>query len=256
MASFPEQTEAGGFLHPSLPSPPISPITPILPRPRPQPLRPGSAKEDNLINYLDQQLMEISGRHENRHRFRQVEGGQGRYQSFKAVAVDLERVVDILWVSGTPSLQIPYLLNIALAVSTYLPSFDFSPPETFRLLHKLDIAFSSLLHGRNVETGENLPGFEGGRGGLSTTEKVRVRGLVERTRIAVVGVAGKGEASSISSLSTDDEGDTRRADDSGLEEDGNVDSSHEQWEMEVARVYESTIVDLGAALDANSVGFA
>ena len=143
---------------------------------------------------------------------------------------------------------------MALAVSTYLPSFEFAPRCTFRLLQKLDVAFSSLLHGQNVESGETLPGFDGGRGKLTTTEKVRIRGLVERTRVAVVLVASKdGSVDSASKITETDEGtahdDTVMA---GIEED----DSDRRWEMDVARVYDRTIVDLGVALDTNNhVGY-
>lgn len=155
------------------------------------------------------------------------------------------------------SLQIPYFLTIALAVSSYLPSFSFSPQPTFQLLHKLDLAFSSLLQGINAETGATLSGFGGGRGKLSTTEKVRMRGLVERTRLVVVAAAeeegsladatGTEESQEESSdeLTTDDTGAT------ALEE---FNEGHGRWEMEVARVYEKTIVELGASLDASSLG--
>ena len=98
-----------------------------------------------------------------------------------------------------------------------------------------------------METGEALPGFDGGRGRLTTTEKVRIRGLVERTRIAVVVAAEKdGSADADSKVTENDE--VLTTDDDmmeGLDEDAN----HGRWEMEVARVYERTIVDLGAALD-------
>jgi len=142
------------------------------------------------------------------------------------------------------------LLNVALAISIYLSSFEFSPRRTFQLLQKLDVAFSSLLHGQNVETGDALPGFEGGRGKLTTTEKVRIRGLVERTRVAVVVAAGKDN--SIDDRSRVTETDENMTTDDDMSMGGNgagtVDE-HGRWEMDVARVYERTIVDLGAALD-------
>ena len=268
----------GGFLHETLPSLPLSTITSssialsALPSPRAYPLKPGSPKESSFIEYVDRRLLDISGRYEIRFNLdaepddERISKSRG-YGSFTELATDLDGVVDIIWVSGTrkytlssrdaqlcltsqriASLQIPYLLNVALSVSTYMPSFDFAPRRTFQLLQKLDVAFSSLLHGQNVETGDALPGFEGGRGKLTTTDKVRLRGLVERTRVAVVMAAAK--RSSIDGLSkaTDTDG-TLTTDDDTRMTDIDDSSGHDRWEMEIARVYERTLVDLGAALD-------
>lgn len=156
------------------------------------------------------------------------------------------------------SLQIPYFLTVALTLSSYLPSFTFSPRPTFHLLQKLDLVFSSLLHGRNVETGDTLPGFEGGRAKLSTTEKVRLRGLVERTRVTVVEVAGNrgsvDDASRATETQTDTEDDLSTTDNENAMEGVEDADGHGRWEMEIARVYERTVVDLGQSLDSANVG--
>ncbi len=163
-------------------------------------------------------------------------------------------------IKAPASLQTPYLLTIALTVVSCLPAFLFAPKPTFHLLYKLDLSFCSLLRGLNVETGEILPGFQGGRGKLSTTEKVRMKGLVERTRIAVVEVAGNG--SSVTETenmvqSQDDPEDDITTDDNEFMDDLEVDGNHGRWEMEIARVYERTIVELGISLDGSgAVGLA
>lgn len=150
------------------------------------------------------------------------------------------------------SLQITFLLTIALSVTTSLQSFPFTPRPTFQFLHKLDLAFSSLLKGISAETGEPLPGFDGGRGKLSTTEKVRMRGIVERTRVVIVEATDKegsiADVKNVPLLETDTEDDFDMTDDDDMEnlED---ESSQRRWEMEIARVYERTIVELGLALD-------
>ena len=157
------------------------------------------------------------------------------------------------------SLQTAFLLTIALTVMTSLPYFPFMPRPTFQLLQKLDLAFASLLEGVSVETGEPLPGSETGRSRLSITEKVRMRGIVERTRIAIVEVAGKdGSLADVSTMSqsrmTDTEDDfnvTTENEDMDVLED---ESSHRRWEMDIARVYERTIVELGMALDVSGPG--
>ena len=146
------------------------------------------------------------------------------------------------------SLQIPYLLSIALLVVDFLPGFDPSLKLTFKLLDKLDLAFASLLQGRDIDTGEILPGFEGGRG-VNATEKVRIRSLVERTRICVVDVmSGKvniGESEE--QMETDE--------DESMDEDGDDDDNEGYlWEMEIATVYDRTIGELGGTLDSAPIG--
>lgn len=141
-------------------------------------------------------------------------------------------------------------------MSSYLSSFSFSPPPTFQLLHKLDLAFSSLLQGTSVETGIPLPGFDGSRNKLSTTEKVRMRGLVERTRVAVVDVAGREESmmhdtSEVQSLTETDD-DSLNEDADSIDWD-HIDGGHGRWEMEIARVYEKTIEELGTSLDGTNL---
>ncbi|KAL8942447.1 MAG: hypothetical protein Q9211_001390 [Gyalolechia sp. 1 TL-2023] len=180
-------------------------------------------------------------------------GGRG-YKDFGEQVRDLDPVVDVIWISGTPSLQITFLLTIALTVTTSLQSFPFTPRPTFQFLRKLDLAFSSLLKGVNVATGGRLPGFDGGRGKLSTTEKVRMRGIVERTRVAVVEAAGKkgslADVKNVPPSETDTDNDfniTEDDDEENLEDE----TSHRRWEMDIARVYEKTVVELGMALDAS-----
>ena len=165
----------------------------------------------------------------------------------------------IVRIYSLASLQTPYLLTIALTSCTCLAPFPFSPRPTFQLLHKLDLAFFSLLQGANAETGEILPGFQGGRGKLSTTEKVRMRSLVERTRVAAVEVAGRGasltDTESVARSDTEREDDfTTDNDEDDIMEGMRVDGNHGRWEMEVARVYEKTIEELGLSLDTTGMG--
>ncbi|KAH0551045.1 hypothetical protein GP486_007600, partial [Trichoglossum hirsutum] len=167
-----------------------------------------------------------------------VQGPVG-YENIMDVCVDLEKLVDVIWVSGTPSLQVQYLLSIALLLTSYLTSFPASPRPTFWLLRKLDIAFASLLRGENVDTGETLGGFAATSRKMSITEMVRLKSLVERTRVVVVEVMGRGER--LEESEDDGEGN----EDGDMEEDQEVVG---RWEMEIARVYELTIVELGESL--------
>ena len=104
--------EPGGFLQPSLPSPPRSTVTSpssrssILPQQRHSPLKSGSAKESTFIDYVDRKLLSISRRYEKRFNVGLEDRGasdpEGRgYESFAEVAKDLELVQDVVWVSGT-----------------------------------------------------------------------------------------------------------------------------------------------------------
>ena len=110
----------GGFLQPTLPSPPAStatsasPAPPVLPRPRANPLKPGSPKESSFIDYVDNKLLGISRRYEKRYNAdfedEATSGIEGRgYENFGETAKDLEAVIDVVWVSGTRMKpQIPY----------------------------------------------------------------------------------------------------------------------------------------------------
>jgi hypothetical protein len=130
-------------------------------------------------------------------------------------------------------------------VNNYLPAFPPSPRGTFALLRKLDHAFASLMQGEDSVTGEILPGFEGGmRAGLSKTDMVRIKGLVEATRVLVVDVMGEEPK-----LGKDvDESDA----DTDVDTESAWDPENVTYEMDVARVYEQTIVKLGELLEGTS----
>jgi len=271
---------AGGFLQPlpasGLLSPPASTAassttSSTLPSPRRSPLRSGSTKEMAFRNYVDKHIaqiqrkyaMKFSGEDDDaddmgggiaglglppvRHGG-PAHGAEVGYESFREVAKDIEKVVEVVWVSGTPGLQTPYLLTLALLVVSYFPSFPAAPRTMFRLLDKLDTAFASLLTGKDLETGDALPGFANRRG-LSGTEKVRIKSLVERTRVAVVEVMKKGEyeEDNAEDDATEDE------DDSNDMADIDYDASTD-YAMEVAKVYDKTLVELGDTLDGAAIG--
>lgn len=233
---------------PSLPSPApshasTSSTTSNLPHPRTHPLKAGSAKEDAARRYVEGRLLHISRRYAKKFQPENGESDLKGYVNMAEVAKDLGEVVDVVWLSGTPSLQIPYLMNIALSVTSYLSAFPPSPRATFGLLRKLDHAFASLLKGEDSVTGEILPGFSGGkRAGMTKTDMVRCKSLVEQTRVTVVDVMGKEPILE------------RDVDESGAETDVDMESTgwdpeEEKYEMDVAQVYEQTIVQLGELLD-------
>ena len=128
-------------------------------------------------------------------------------------------------------------------INTYLPEYPhFQPKSTFRLLRKLDIIFASLLLGEDVESGVPLSGFEYTKNIVSMTEKVRIKGIAEASRIVVVEMRGK----DVEYQDDDDDDD----DDSENDWEDGMDMEFETahtglWEMEAARVYERTIQYLG-----------
>ena len=154
------------------------------------------------------------------------------------------------------SLQIPFLLKIASDFTQYVRSFPPTPKPALLLLAKLDHCFSSLLLGRDVKSGETLPGFENGsRGGMTTTDMVRCRSLVEQTRVLMVEILGNA-----SWADDDDDGEAEEVDDSdiaiGMSDTGGTnvaryaawDFEDEDMHLDAARIYQNTIFRLGESL--------
>ena len=139
------------------------------------------------------------------------------------------------------------MLNIAGAVTTYISAFPPAPAATFSLLRKLDHAFISLLKGEDSITGEILPGFGNDNGGMSRTDMVRLKCLVEATRVLVVEVMSK--APEIE----EDESDENEVDTDGMNLDGESTLFEGGQVMDVARVYAGTMVELGLLLTSDAV---
>ena len=231
-----------------------------LPHPRNTPLKSGGNKESAFIRHVDSQILQVQRRFAKRTtpsvdgvdegtstqpKAEPWPGDVKGYSSMRHACKDIEKLVDVVWVSGTPSLQIPYLISLALLLSTIVSGMPPTPKSLFRVLGKLDRAFASLLQGRDVDTGEMLPGFESRRG-VSGTEKVRIRSLVERTRISVMEAFKTGE---FEYEDPEHEAETDRMDIDGelvLEGDAlEDDEDEESWDMQLARVYDLTVVELG-----------
>lgn len=131
----------------------------------------------------------------------------------------------------------------------------------FSVLRKLDFCFASLLLGQDVDTKETLPGFENGvKGVMTKTHMVRCKSIVEQTRLVVVGVMSKQTGPEIKTNDNDeDDMDTDTGldtdfdpTDSAAEDRGFVDPNWDDEDddvlMDVARVYERTLVQLGEVL--------
>lgn len=174
--------------------------------------------------------------------------------------------------TSTANLQIPYLLNIAVLTADFLPQFHNTKRSTqaaFQLLSKLDYAFSSLLAGEDSATGEKLPGFEAGRL-VTTTDKVRLKGIVDRTRLTVVRVLSEesvigddgDDHDERGTISTDTDGqqmtEARVNQDTvmfeGYENNDNEDEDEDWEERNIGSIYEKTIGELGDVLGGPPIG--
>ena len=112
-----------------------------------------------------------------------------------------------------------------------------------------------------METGEILPGFETGRA-VSGTEKVRMKSLVERTRLVVVNVMAGGGSTEASVQDEEPEADTE--DEYGIGQETDVEMDEElleeeeraidRREMGIAKVYDRTMVELGDLLGGTPIG--
>jgi len=236
-------------------------------------LKPGGSKESAFIRYVDERLLRIQRRFAKRET-PSINGDEADrdgaaiwdsvqgYKSMREACKDIEELMGVVWVSGTPGLQIPYLINLALVLTTIIADMPANPKQLFRVLAKLDHAFASLLQGKDVESGERLPGFDNRRG-VSGTEKVRIRSLIERTRRSVMESLKSGELDD--AYESDQEGETDQSEmdvdddlegELILEGDGPYAPGQEEesWEMQIARVYDHTMVELGDSLETPNIG--
>ncbi|KAL1875400.1 hypothetical protein Daus18300_003139 [Diaporthe australafricana] len=269
MADTSNSPGPGGFLpqHPlPSPAPSGSSIHPTsgLPHPRSHPLRAGSAKEQKIRAYVDNQLMYIQRRFVKKNVVAKTGDDIVGYKTIGELCKDLEALLDIIWLSGTPGLQVPYLLNIANEFTEWVTKFSPQPEPLFTILNKLDYCFASLLAGQDIDTQETLPGFESGiRGVITKTDMVRCKSIVEQTRVVIVDVMSKQPDENVESddsateddtekeiteAETDTEGNFSAAESSGFV-DPNWEDPDDELYMDVARVYEKTLVQLGEVMD-------
>jgi ribosomal protein L12E/L44/L45/RPP1/RPP2 len=128
----------------------------------------------------------------------------------------------------------------------YLPAFPFST-SLFYITAKIDLGFASLLQASDEST-ITAPKVAHH---VSVTEKVRIKSLVEETRIAAVNVASASSlASSVQDLS---ETDTEDHEDDGSEEadEEQQDESNMSISLALSRVYKRTLEILGDSLVMN-----
>ncbi|KAM3565679.1 hypothetical protein ARSEF4850_001279 [Beauveria asiatica] len=245
--------QPGGFIPPTsllTPTPSTASSRPVvaLPHPRQKPLNPSGSKGDQVRRSIEDELLNISRRYVKKFSGPDPDNPVVGYTNFTEIAKNLEDVVDTLWRTGTPFLQIPFLLKVSGDFTQYVRSFPLAPTATFQLLGKIDHCFASLLCGHDIATQQVLPGFENGlRGGMTTTDMVRCRSLVEQTRVLIVEMISNetSEGSDEDSGDGDDEDDDQEID---IDDKDDGDNELASVRLEAARVYENTIIQLGNRL--------
>ena len=253
-----DTSTAGGFIPPlSPPASVTSQTRKILPETRRTLLKHGGSKEARVFEYLDRAIDSIDGKVERKYEAiggnRSTSSAVG-YRKLDEMVKDIDDVVNVIWVSGTPSIQIPFLLSVAGRFIDYLSKFDFSPRNALKLLKKLDIVFASLLSGTDYESNLPLPNVNSRT--VNVTEKVRLRSIVESSRIAVVNAYRKAAGGSTINQrfvngETEDEGTATETETEGGDAISRFfaeEEDDEDWELEIGRVYERTL-DLLGGLD-------
>lgn len=233
-------------------------------------MKQGSIQEWKYIDYVDKHISRMQRRFDKHGLLRQdaqeadaaqaatarqaerdLKGVDG-YTSFREVGKDVESLIDVVWVSATPHLQVAHLLNLTSLITSALPAFAPAPHTMFRVLGKLDLAFASLITGRDLDNGVPLPGFEIMGSGVSGTEKVRIKSLVQRGRLTVSKLMDSGEEFDKDDVS---EGQTEMdAEDNAMDLDDDADYEYDDWGVEMSHVFERTIIELGDDLNAAPVG--
>ena len=203
-----------------------------LPMSRKYPLKPGSQKEIALINYIDDRILRITRRYAKKFSNSTSDADDTKgYVTFDEVLRDIDAVFQVVWISGTPTLQIPYLLSLAGLFCSYMPAFPFTP-SIFGLVKKLDEAFVHLLKSSPAYL-TNSP-YQ-----VSTTDKVRIKSLAEETRVFAVEVASESGTSLELENSESDEGEYTNAD--------QVIQEHEE-DISLSKIYRRTIEILGDSI--------
>lgn len=208
-------------------------LSKYLPQSRSRALKPGSQKEISLINYIDAKILRITRRYakkfsnSNDTTSADNDDAQG-YVSFEEVVADLDAVFDVVWISGTPSLQVPYLLTLAGLFASYMPAFEFTGEVgMFRLVKKLDEGFSCLLRGQ-LGNGYHV----------TITDRVRIKSLVEETRVIAIDTATESGRRELVDYDDDSEDD----------EEAEEDNFPDQVSVSLSKIYRRTVELLGDSL--------
>lgn len=146
------------------------------------------------------------------------------------------------------TLQVPYLLSLAGLVCSYMPAFLFST-SVFYITGKIDRGFASLLQSSSAGSTEPPTAHH-----VSMTEKVRIKSLVEETRITAVNVASSSGLSTniedVSELETEEE-EEEDTDDTNAEQ--GAQSNDMSRSLAISKIYKRTLEILGDSLDTSAL---
>lgn len=141
------------------------------------------------------------------------------------------------------TLQIPYLLSLAGIIADYLPAFPFIEGPTIRLVDKLDQAFANLLSQRRDSMASIA--VEGHHYLVSVTDRVRIRSVIESTRIIAVKVSA--ERSAFAYVQDDSESFTNTDYQNSTTADHNR-HNRDLLDMSISTMYERSLSILGDSL--------
>jgi hypothetical protein len=215
-----------------------------LPVPRHKRLPPGSQKEIALISYLDNQILKITRRYGKK--FSDQDGEHDDtpgYTTYDEFVADADPLVDMVWISSTPSLQIPYFLQLAVLACSYLDAFPFTA-SVFHLTNKIDQAFAAILRAATAADASS-----GLHPGVNMTEKVRIRSLIMETRVAAVNAAtSSGYAARVEDVTDTETEEEDYTTDTSAMEDQAESSQNMSISIALSKVYSRTLDILGDSL--------
>ncbi|PHH49415.1 hypothetical protein CFIMG_006002RA [Ceratocystis fimbriata CBS 114723] len=181
----PSQTPADEIHHHNTPLPTEFPVLQGLPAQRHQPLREGFQQASFARRFVDGCLVNIQQR--NLRRLIDLLGTttpqtnpQIAYTSFAQVCEDVDQIVNFLWYTGSPFLQIPYMFELIVEFVELAYAMDPAPIPTLIVLRKFDHIFASLARQKDVVTDEAVVGVDSYS--MTQTDIVRLQAIVSDVR--------------------------------------------------------------------------
>ncbi|KAJ5273904.1 hypothetical protein N7478_009029 [Penicillium angulare] len=217
---------------------------------RAEPIRPGSEEETQLRGRLSTGIERINYRHMKSQMGMDesspdsgAQASERRFEGFGELAAEVGGLVDILWASASPSIQVEGLISLAGLTEMALSTYNFDPEATLNILHKFDVVFAALCTGLHPSTHTPLPGIVDGRPLVTQTQKVRIRSLAEGTRTRIFSCLNEAESNDKNGYVNGNG--NGKVDESEENSDIDDDAAHvsaQPWLMEAAGVYDKTLM--------------